>query len=97
MEAGDGDAFSFDRDGHSLPVCGEPGQRLTRGSTLAFTPRDLLPLDPALRRRNRSVELVDAVQQVAELEAPEHLVQARAVGRREHELVRGPVELEITP
>ena len=43
----------------------------------------------------RLVELVDAVQQVAELEAPEHLLQLRAVGRREHELGRVEVELEV--
>ena len=53
--------------------------------------------DERRRGRQRLVELVDAVQQVAELEAPEHLLQLRAVRRREHDLGRVEVELEVAP
>ena len=53
--------------------------------------------DERRRGRERLVELVDAVQQVAELEAPEHLLQLRAVRRREHDLRRVEVELEVAP
>ena len=49
------------------------------------------------RRRHGDVELVDAAQQVAELEAPEHLLQLRAVGRGEDELRHVAVELEVAP
>ena len=45
----------------------------------------------------RLVELVDAVEQVAELEAPEDLLQLRAVGRVEHELRRVAVDVEVAP
>ena len=54
---------------------------------------DLRPLG----RGHRLVEQVDPVEQVAELEAPEHLAQLRAVRRREHERGRIEVEVEVAP
>ncbi len=49
------------------------------------------------RGRHRGVELVDAVQEVPELEAPEDLLELRAVGRREDELRRVAVDVEVAP
>ena len=46
-------------------------------------------------RRDRDVELIDAVQEIAELEAPEDLLQLRAIGRIEHELRWIAVDVEI--
>ena len=47
----------------------------TLSRQLALAPRHRRPGDDPLARRHGLVELVDAVQQVAELEAPEHLAQ----------------------
>src|SRR4029077_15561803 len=63
---------------------------------LPLTPRDLGALYTHRLRRDRLVENVDAPEQIAELEAPEHLPELRAVGREEHELGRVAVELEIS-
>ena len=62
---------------------------------LPLTPGDLGALHAHRLRWHRLVEDVDAPEQVAELEAPEHLTQLRAVGRQQHELGRIAVELEI--
>src|SRR5262249_303065 len=40
---------------------------------------------------------VDAVEEVAELETPEDLLQLRAVGRREDELAGVAVDVEVAP
>ena len=53
-----------------------------------------LELRPLLRRQRR-VELVDAVEQATELEAPEHLLQLRAVGRAGDERRRVDVERQV--
>ena len=45
----------------------------------------------------RLVELVDAAEQRPELVAAEHLLELRAVGRREHDLGRVEVEVEVAP
>ena len=63
----------------------------------SFPPRHRGRLELHRRGRHRNVELVHATQQVPELEAPEHLLQLRAVGRLEHELGHVAVELEIAP
>ncbi len=62
---------------------------------LTFAPRNGCPRDDPLERRHGFVEVVDAVQQVAKLEAPEHLAQLGAVGRREYELRRIAVDVEV--
>ena len=49
------------------------------------------------RGRHRLVELVDAVEEVAELEAPEDLLQLGAVRRIEDELRRVAVDVEVAP
>ena len=46
-------------------------------------------------RRDRVLEVVDPVQQRAELVTAEHLAQLRAVGRLEHDLRRVEVEIEV--
>ena len=49
------------------------------------------------RRGQRLVQRVESRQQPPELEAAEELLQLRAIGRREHQLGRIEVELEVTP
>src|SRR4029453_14269849 len=61
---------------------------------VALPPRHRDALEGERRGRNGLVQLVDAIEQVPELEAPEHLLQLRPVRRREHELGRVGVELE---
>ena len=46
---------------------------------------------------DRVLEVVDPVQQGAELEAAEHLAELRAVGRLEHDPGRVEVEVEVAP
>ena len=48
-------------------------------------------------RRDRVLEVLDPVQQRAELVAAEHLPELRAVGRLEHDLGRVEVEVEVAP
>src|SRR5256885_947864 len=64
------------------------------GASLRGTSAPRTSADPR-SRRHRLVERVDAVQQAPELEAPEHLAQLRAVRRREYELGRIAVEVEV--
>src|SRR5205814_2126696 len=64
---------------------------------LALVPGDLRPGHAHRLRRYRLVENVDPPEQVAELEAPEHLAQLRPVRRQQHELGRIAVELEVAP
>ena len=71
-------------------------ERPRRLGKLAFAPRQLLSrYDGPLGRGQRLVQLVDALHERAELEAPEHLLELGAVGRREHELSRVAVDVEI--
>ena len=60
---------------------------------LALVPRHRGAHGLAHRRRHGRLELVDPVQQVAELEPAERLVERAAVGRREHD--RGGIEVEL--
>ncbi len=67
------------------------GNREPDGAGEAFgqftlTPRDPGAGDDALARRHRLVQFVDAVQEIAELEAAEHLAELRAVRRLQNEL-----------
>ena len=62
-----------------------------------FAPGDGRAGRDPLARRHRLVELVDPPEQRPELELPERLAQLRAVGRREDELGRVAVELEVAP
>src|SRR5256885_1217739 len=64
---------------------------------LPFPPGDLRSLDAHRLGRYGFVENLDPPEQVAELEAPEHLAQLGAVGRQQNELCRVAVELEIAP
>ncbi len=64
---------------------------------LALAPADLDPGDLHRRGRDRGVELVDAIEERAELEAAEDLLELRAVGRLEHELRRVAVDVEVAP
>ena len=87
MRAGrDGDPAVLDRDADDTVGRGE--------GTLA--PGDRLPLElHALLRRHRLVELVDAVEEIAELEAAEHLLQLRAIRRPRDERCRIDVERQV--
>ena len=62
---------------------------------LALSPRHLDARHLQRRGRHRLVELVDAVEQVAELEPPEDLLQLGAVRRVEDELRRVAVDVEV--
>ena len=65
---------------------------------LALAPRDDGAGDRHRHGRgDRVLEVVDPVQQRAELVAAEHLAQLRAVGRLEHDLRRIEVEIEVAP
>ena len=75
-------------------VCSNSAESL---GGLPFAPGDGRTGRDALPRRHRLVELVDAREQRPELELPERLAQLRAVGRREYELCRVGVEIEISP
>ena len=68
-----------------------PGAR----GRLALDPRHLDAGHLDGRGRDRLVELVDATEQVPELEPAEDLLQLRAVRRREHELGRVDVERQV--
>ena len=63
----------------------------------------LPPRNDGSRDRNRHgcgdrvLEVVDPVQQAAELEAAEHLAKLRAVGRIEHDLRGIEVDVEVAP
>ncbi len=50
-----------------------------------------------LRGRQRLVERVDPAEEPAKLEAPEDLLELRAIGRAGDEIVRVDVELEVAP
>src|SRR5204862_5263161 len=71
------------------------GSKAAAARQLALAPRHRDAFEGERRGRYGLVQLVDSVQQVAELEAPEHLLQLRTVRRREHELGRVGVELEV--
>ena len=62
-----------------------------------LAPGDVGAGDDPLTRGHCLVELVDAVQEIPELEAAEHLAELRAVGRLQNELGRVPVDVEIAP
>ena len=64
---------------------------------LALLPGHLRPLDAHRHRRDSLVQVVDAAEEVAELESPEHLAQLRTVGWLQYELRGIAVELEIAP
>ncbi len=88
VELGDRDAAVCRDDGGHAPDLGR-------------APLDPRRLEPGyghlLGGGERSVELVDSPQEVAELEAPEDLLHGRAVGRREHELRGVAVDVEVAP
>ena len=63
---------------------------------LPFTPGDGRTGRDPLPRGHGLVELVDAREQRPELELPERLAQLCAIGRREHELGRVGVEIEVS-
>ncbi len=63
----------------------------------ALPPGNLDALEHHRRRRDGGIEVVHPAQQPAKLELAEHLLQPRAVGRREDELRRVAVELEVAP
>jgi len=68
------------RADHDFRIGGERGPVAVRGEAAGarertFAPRHRDALDLARRRRHGLVELVDAIEQVPELEPPEHLLQ----------------------
>ena len=75
----------------------QPHSRTYRRSPeVALPPGQLLPgYDGPLGRGQRLVELVDPLHERPELEPPEHLLELRAVGRRQHELSRVAVDVEV--
>ncbi len=68
-----------------------------QGNGQLLAPWDLDSDDRRRGRGKRRVELVHALQQVAELEPPEHLLERRAVGLAANDLRRVEVELEVAP
>jgi hypothetical protein len=71
-------------------------ERSVRLGKIAFAPGQLLARDDGtLGRGQRLVELVDPLQERPELEPPEHLLELGAVGRREHELRRVAIDVEV--
>ena len=62
---------------------------------LALPPRHLDARHLHRRARNGCVQRVHSLQQLAELEAPEDLLQLRAIRRVEHELSRVAVDIEV--
>ena len=83
---GDGDAATLDRDPDGAMY----------GLQRSFAPADRLTLERlALLGGHRLVELVDAVEQVAELEPAEHLLQLRPIGGARDERGRIDIEREI--
>ena len=75
-------------------VCGDTHQILC-GRLRSLPPDDCSAGRDALARRDRLVELVDPSEQRPELELSEGLAQLGAVGRREDELGRISVDVEI--
>ena len=71
-----------------------PAGQVLQGS---FAPLDLRPLDAHWPGRKGRVQLVHAAEEVPELEAPEHLLELAAVGRREDERGRIAVDVEVAP
>ncbi len=63
---------------------------------VALAPVDLDALEHLRRRpRDRLLELVQPLQEGAELELAEELLHGRAIGRRRHELVEVDLDLEV--
>ena len=56
-----------------------------------------VPTDSRTAAGDRRLQLVDPVEEVAELEAPERLLQRPAIGRCEHDRRGIEVELEVAP
>ena len=63
----------------------------------ALPPGNLDALEHHRRGRDGGIEIVHTAEQAAKLELAEHLLQPRPVGRREDELRRVAVELEVSP
>ena len=75
---------SVDATANRPPSTARPTS-LVEARQLTLTPGDLHALDCDGRGRDRLVDLVDALEEVAKLVAAEDLPQRRAVGRREDE------------